>query len=307
MAKASFLLLMLCGGCIAGGTVVVHGDQGAPDNHVMRQVMRQDMWAQQAVDSRPNARQLERIRSGRDQASMDRARKELTKLLQAIDRGTWIRDTVADLMREDNDPRLAQEFDRAGHLRADAARSAGELAEALIDGGANLSPNDLRPGVDALRKAQASEDRIARIPVGPQYPRLAPSPLPSPSPLDRPMAKLNGGGAAPPMVTVQQTPNTQPNPSIDNTRNNGTAGGLPPMTDPAPPAGADSWGTPTGNEAQGPQSTLTIQNDALEIITRKRPKSITLREDGLFDLSCADGEYLVSPDGKLVRTEPAQP
>lgn len=301
MAKASFLLLMLCGGCIAGGTVVVHGDSGAPDNHLMRQVMRQDMWAQQAVDSRPNARQLERIRSGQDQGSMDRARKELTKLLQAIDRGTWIRDTVADLMREDNDPRLAQEFDRAGRLRADAARAAGELADALIDGGANLSPNDLRPGVDAMRKAQASEDRIARVPVGPQYPRLAPAPLPSPSPLDRAMAKLSGGGAAPPTVTVQQ------NPSIDNTRNNGAAGGQPQFTDPAPPAGADGWGAPAGNEAAAPQTTLTIQNDALEIITRKRPKSITLREDGLFDLSCADGEYLVSPDGKLVRTEPPQP
>jgi hypothetical protein len=305
MAKASFLLLMLCGGCIAGGTVVVHGDSSAPDNHVMRQVMRQDMWAQQAVDSRPNQRQLERIRSGQDQASMDRARKELTKLLQAIDRGTWIRDTVGDLMREDNDPRLAQEFDRAGHLRADAARAAGELADALIDGGANLSPNDLRPGVDALRKAQASEDRIARMPVGPQYPRLAPAPLPSPSPLDRPMAKLSGGGAAaqPPTVNVQR------NPSIDNTRNNGSlgAGAGAPMADPAPPAGADSWGGPAGNEAAAPQTTLTISNDALEIITRKRPKSITLREDGLFDLSCADGEYLVSPDGKLVRTEPPQP
>jgi hypothetical protein len=302
MAKASFLLLMLCGGCIAGGTVVVHGDSGAPDNHVMRQVMRQDMWAQQAVDSRPNARQLERIRSGRDQASMDRARTELTKLIQAIDRGTWIRDTVADLMREDNDPRLAQEFDRAGRLRADAARAAGELADALIDGGANLSPNDLRPGIDAMRKAQASEDRIARMPVGPQYPRLAPSPLPMPSPLDRPMAKLNGGGAAQP-----PTVNAQPNPTIDNTRNNGSASGLPPSADPAPPAGADGWGPAGGNEAAAPQTTLTIQNDALEIITRKRPRSITLREDGLFDLSCADGEYLVSPDGKLVRTEPPQP
>jgi hypothetical protein len=306
MAKASFLLLMLCGGCIAGGTMVVHGETAAaPDNHLMRQVMRQDMWAQQAVDSRPNARQLERIRSGRDQASMDRAKKELTKLLQAIDRGTWIRDTVADLMREDNDPRLAQEFDRAGHLRADAARSAGELADALIDGGANLSPNDLRPGVDAIRKAQASEDRIARMPVGPQYPRLAPSPLPSPSPLDRPLAKLNGGGAPPPTVTVQNNPPAQNNPSIDNTRNDGALGGTA-GPDPAPPAGADGWGAPSGNEAAAPQTTLTIQNDALEIITRKRPKSITLREDGLFDLSCADGEYLVSPDGKLVRTEPPQ-
>jgi hypothetical protein len=287
MRKASLALLM-CGGCIAGGTVVVHGEP-APDNRVMRQVMRQDLWAQQAVDSRPNPKQLERIRSGQDQGSMDRARKELTKLLQAVDRGTWIRDTVSELMREDNDPRLAQEFDRAGHLRADALRAAGELADALIDGGAGLSPSDLRPGQDAVRKAQVSEDRIARLPIGPQYPRLAPAPLPMPSPLDRPLAKLSG---AAPAVQPGPVPAPAPNPQITGS---GEA---------APPAGAD-WGPTT--EAPAPQSTLTIANDALDIITRKRPRSITLREDGLFQLSCADGEYLVGPDGKLVRKEPPNP
>jgi hypothetical protein len=299
MRKGIFALLM-CGGCIAGGTVVVHGDPDSGDSRVMRQVMRQDLWAQQALDSRPNAKQLERIRSGQDQASMDRARKELTKLFQAVDRGTWIRDTTAELMREDGDPRVAQEFDRAGRLRADALRAAGDLADALIDGGAALSPADLRPGYDAIRKAQASEDRIARTPVGANYPRLAPASLPVPNPLDRAAAKLGGNNGAPPAAVAGALPPADP------TRLHANAADLDrqreeQQRDQGPP----DVGPP--NEAAGPQTTLTIANDALDIITRKRPRSITLREDGLFALSCADGEYLVGPDGKLVRKEAPAP
>ena len=39
------------------------------------------------------------------------------------------------------------------------------------------------------------------------------------------------------------------------------------------------------------------------MIAKKAPKSITLREDGLFALSYDDADYLVDPDGKLVRKE----
>src|SRR5436305_12739310 len=77
LMRIATLALLMCGGCIAGGAVVVHGES-SPDDRVMRQVMRQDLWAQQAVNARPNPKQLERIRSGQDPASMDAARKELT-------------------------------------------------------------------------------------------------------------------------------------------------------------------------------------------------------------------------------------
>jgi hypothetical protein len=300
MRKAIFALLV-CGGCISGGAVVVH-DSSEPDSsgsRVMRQVMRQDLWAQQALNSRPTPQQLETLRSGRDQGSTQRARKELTNLLAAVDRATWIRDTTSELMREDGDPRLAQEFDRAGRLRADALRAAGETADALIDGGAGLTQADLRPGYDAARKAQASEDRIARLPVGPTYPRLAPSPLPVPNPLDRASAKLNGG-APPPAVAGALPPIPITN---DTVKAHAGAADLERQKEEAQ-RDAD-LGPPT--EAAAPQTTLTIANDALDIITRKRPRSITLREDGLFDLSCADGEYLVGPDGKLVRKEAPAP
>ena len=301
--QRAFFALVLCGGCISGGAVVVHesgADPEASGSRVMRQVMRQDLWAQQALNSRPTPAQLEQLRSGRDAASMTRARKELTNLFQAIDRATWIRDTTSELMREDGDPRLAQEFDRAGRLRADALRAAGETADALIDGGAGLTAGDLRPGYDSVRKAQASEEKIARTPVGPTYPRLAPSPLPMPSPLDRASAKLGGSGAPPAVAALP------PLIGNDGVKMRANAADLErqkeeQQRDLAPP----DMGPPV--EAAAPQTTLTIANDALDIITRKRPRSITLREDGLFALSCADGEYLVGPDGKLVRKEAPAP
>lgn len=299
MHKASLALIM-CGGCIAGGSVVVHGSEGG-DSRIMRQVMRQDLWAQQALDARPSPQQLETIRSGRDPGAIERARKELTRLFQAVDRATWIRDTVSEQMREDGDPRLAQEFDRAGHLRAEALRGAGDLADALIDGGAGLTNTDLRPGYDAVRKAQASEDCIARTPAGPSYPRLALAPLPMPSPLDRASAKLGGGGAAGMGAGVPPLVNVAPDPSRMRTADQDRQRADDARNDQAP----NDIGPPT--EAAGPQSTLMIANDALDIITRKRPRSITLRDDGLFDLSCADGEYLVGPDGKLVRKEAPAP
>jgi hypothetical protein len=60
-------------------------------------------------------------------------------------------------------------------------------------------------------------------------------------------------------------------------------------------------------EAEAPSTTLTIANDAASLIARKAPRSITLREDGLFALAYDDAEYLVDPQGKLVRKEAPPP
>jgi hypothetical protein len=297
------LALVLCGGCIAGGEVYVH-ENPVPDNdRIMRQVMRQDLYMQQALDGRPNDKLFMKIRSG-DPASMDRARKELVRLTQAIDRGTWIRDTVSQLMREDMDPRLAQEFDRAGRLRAQSLVSAGQLADAMIDGGA-LSMADLKPAFDFQRKAQASEDRIARLPRGPTEPTLVPAPVPMPSPLDAPAARLAGNApAAVSALSAEDAARVHAR-AADAERQKAEQQHAAPAPQPGP---ADEPQPPVpqagAGEAAGPQNTLTIANDALEIITKKRPRSITLREDGLFGLSCVDGEYLVAPDGKLVRKDP---
>jgi hypothetical protein len=59
--------------------------------------------------------------------------------------------------------------------------------------------------------------------------------------------------------------------------------------------------------AQAPSNTLKIDKDAFALLAKRPPRSITLREDGLFELSYEDGEYLVDPEGKLVRKEAAAP
>ena len=46
-----------------------------------------------------------------------------------------------------------------------------------------------------------------------------------------------------------------------------------------------------------------MANDAAILLSKRTPRSITLREDGLFELSYDDADYLVDPQGKLVRKE----
>jgi hypothetical protein len=72
----------------------------------------------------------------------------------------------------------------------------------------------------------------------------------------------------------------------------------PAMAAAAPPP------APAEAEAPAPSDTLNIANDAADLIKKKGPpRSITLRPDGLFGLKYDDANYLVDPDGKLVRTE----
>jgi hypothetical protein len=65
-----------------------------------------------------------------------------------------------------------------------------------------------------------------------------------------------------------------------------------------------STSEPQGTEAEAPSTTLSVAADAAQLLSKRVPRSITLREDGLFQLSYDDGDYLVRPDGKLVRKEP---
>src|SRR5712664_31129 len=77
-------------------------------------------------------------------------------------------------------------------------------------------------------------------------------------------------------------------------------------TAPAPAADSSVGEIPAPGEpkeAEAPSPTLTIANDAAALLAKRMPRSITLREDGLFELSYDDAEYLVDPRGKLVRKE----
>ena len=152
------LVVLLAAGCI----------HGAPrqDDRAIRAISQQEGWAQQAIATRPSRAELDAVRSG-DFNAVGKARSGFRRLIQTIDRGTWIRNTASQLMVDDPDPRLASSFDHAGRLRFEAIQAADELSLALAEAKGGLSIGDLQPGFEAIRKAQASEDRIVRLPPRP--------------------------------------------------------------------------------------------------------------------------------------------
>jgi hypothetical protein len=282
-----FALLLLSAGCIAGHAAVER------DDRLLREITRQERWAQQALEARPSPELLERIR-GSDYEAVGAARKELRRLIAAIDRGTWVRNGALEALRDDDDPQLVQQFDRAASLRKDAIGAADELADALADAKGGLTMADLRPGFEALRKAQQSEDRISREPVRPRAPRLATVGLPAPRPFLDAAAKLVHAHAEMAKELDKLPPEDATKirarmAELDLEKKETQPAASPPV--PAPPA---------ENEAQGPSDTLSISNDAASLIAKKGPpRTITWRADGLFTLHWDDGDKLVYPDGKL--------
>jgi len=183
MRRIFFAFFLAAAGCIHGSPTVQR------DDRPLRAIAQQERWAQQALAARPTRTELDAIRSS-DFTAVGRARGNLKRLLQAIDRGTWIRNTAAELMTDDSDPELAAAFDRAGRMRAEAVQAADELASALEEAKGGLTIGDLRPGFEAVRKAQASEDRIARLPPRATGRRVLPAPLPVPRPFVATAAQL---------------------------------------------------------------------------------------------------------------------
>jgi hypothetical protein len=301
MRRTALALLFASAGCIAGRSSIER------DDRLLRELSRQERWAQQAIDARPSKEQLDRIRGG-DFAAVGTARKELQKLILAVDRGTWMRDTAAELMKEDGDPQLAQEFDRGGRLRTAALQGADDVANALAETKGGLAIGDLKPGFEALHKAQASEDRLSRLAMKPGL-RLAAAPLPAPRPfveaaarlvdanpeLAKELDRLPADDAARIRARLADLDRQKEELKHSEPAAVAIAKAAPP--EPAPPAPAAEM------EAQAPSNTLKIDKDALSLLAKKPPRAITLREDGLFGLSYDDGEYLLDPDGKLVRKE----
>jgi hypothetical protein len=288
--------MLLASGCIHGSP--------RRDDRPLRVLAQQERWAQDAIAARPNRSQLEAIRSG-DFNAVGRARTELKRLLQAIDRGTWIRNAAVDMMADDSDPQLVAAFDRAGRLRSEAVQAADELASALAEAKGGLTIGDLRPGFEAIRKAQASEDRIARLPPRAGGQRLLPAPLPVPRPFIASAARLVASNPElareldrlPPEDAAQIRARLA---DVDRGKEEQKRAEAPtppatPIPDEPPPA--------EPREAEAPSPTLTIANDAAALLAKRTPRSITLREDGLFELSYDDADYLVDPSGKLVRKE----
>ena len=314
--------LGLAAGCIVSSAGSKPMESDYRDDRLSRQIQQQERWAQQALDGRPTQEQLDRIRSG-DQAAVTAGRKELGRLIQAVERGTWIRDACAETLREDGPPSLAQDFDRGGRIRRDAMQAADELASALADAHGGLDSAMLERGLAALKKAQASEDAIARMPPQANL-KLAPAPLPTPRPFTDAAAKLAAGN---PEAGKQFEAHLSPDDATkmrakaadmareqeEQKRAQQEEDALPPPP-PAVGGGVMTPGSGGGQvdqkgqiEAQAPSNTLTVSNDVANLLAKKPPRSITLREDGLFELNYDDGAYLVDPDGKLVRKEAPQP
>src|SRR5438445_94037 len=183
MRRFPFAVLLAAAGCIHGSPAPQR------DSNALRATNQPARWAQDALSRRPDRTELQAIRSS-DFTAVGRGRGELKRLLQAIDRATWIRNTAAELMLDDADPQLAATFDRAARMRADAILAADELASALAEAKGGLTIGDLRPGLEAVRKAQASEDRIARLTPRAGGRRLAPAALPVPRPFLASAARL---------------------------------------------------------------------------------------------------------------------
>ncbi len=285
--------LLLCSGCLAGSGALQR------DDRILREMTRQERWAKEALDARPAKDQLESIRSS-DFGSVGAARKELQRLIQACDRATWIRDTTLELLRDDNDPQLAQGFDRAGRLRGEALQAADELASALAEAKGGLTQADLKPAFEVLRKAQASEERLAKRPATALL-KLAPAPLPVPPPFHDAAARVSrdapgSTGDLDPLSAEERAKVRAKAADLDREKEEQKHAA-------PPPAAAAGNAAEQDTEAQAPSTTLKISGDAAALLAKKAPASITLREDGLFALGYDDADYLVDPDGKLVRKE----
>ena len=303
--------VVLAAGCIHGAPAPQR------DPGVQRAIAQQERWAQDALARRPGRSELDAIRSN-DYNAVGRGRAELKRLLQAVDRGTWIRNTTADLLAEEPDPQLLTTFDRAARLRADAIQTADEVALALADSKGGLTIGDLKPGLDAVRKAQGSEERIARLPPRAMGQKLAPVALPVPRPflaagarvvsanpeLTRELDRLAPDDAAQIRARLADVDREREESKRNAAVAAASAGAGIGAAQAAPAAApAPEMAPPEPREAEAPSPTLTIANDAATLMAKRTPRAITLREDGLFELAYDDAVYVVDPQGKLVRKE----
>src|SRR5256885_13946959 len=88
MRRFPFAVLLAAAGCIHGSPAPQR------DSNALRAINQQERWAQDALSRRPERTELQAIRSSGFTA-VGRGRGELKRLLQAIDRPTWIRHTAA--------------------------------------------------------------------------------------------------------------------------------------------------------------------------------------------------------------------
>jgi hypothetical protein len=312
-----------------GTTACIQGRSHQRDDRLYREIARQERWATDALAGRATADDLARIRQG-DAQLASLGRKQLKKLTTAADRNTWIREAVAEGVREDgDDPRLAADYERAGRSRNDAYLAADELALALAETHNGVSLAELRAGLESYHRARASDARLARDLTKTSLAKVGAAPLPVPKPFIAAAARVaftnpdeKLAGFAPEDVTevraaVAGLEKNPPQPAAVAANPVGAqAAGPNEAAPPAPAAAASPERSPMVTPAQA--TTLTVGNDAQKLIAKRgAPKSFATRGDGLFALryeelrpcgvdSCAtEVDYLFDASGTLVRDEAA--
>src|SRR3989441_9577690 len=160
-------------GALASAACVVDSHQArpmepnppAPDRsrEALGEIERQQRWMGEALAGRPAADELQAVREGDADAVSD-TRKRFRRLLTAVERATWIRETVPEVLRGSANPdRLVGAFDAAGRDRNDALASADPTARALAASRPQnaISLDELRRALQVARAARGSEQGLA--------------------------------------------------------------------------------------------------------------------------------------------------
>ena len=137
----------------------------APDRsqETLREIDRQRRWAADALAAHPQGDELDAVRDGNKNAIAD-TRKRFRRLLTAVERATWIREAVPEVLRGSAEPdRLLAAFDAAGRDRNEALSAADATARALATsrGGNAISLEELRRGLQISRVARESEQKLS--------------------------------------------------------------------------------------------------------------------------------------------------
>ena len=129
----------------------------------LRDIDQQRRWTEEALAGRPPADELEAVRDGDPEAIAD-TRKRFRRLLTAVERTTWIREAVPEVLRASAEQdRLVAAFDTAARDRNEAL-AAGEAAAHALAGSRSrgaISLDELKHGLTTARYARTSEQRLA--------------------------------------------------------------------------------------------------------------------------------------------------
>jgi hypothetical protein len=137
----------------------------APDRsgQVLDDIQRQQRWTREALAARPPPDELREVRDGDAEAVAD-TRKRFRRLVTAIERTTWIRETVPAVLRGASEQdRLVAAFDQAARDRNEAFVAADASARALGESRARnaISLDELRRAVQNAHRARQGEQKLA--------------------------------------------------------------------------------------------------------------------------------------------------